>query len=211
VLIRRALEKIRKKIAKDEYLCNIPSVKKSLLAFHATDDCPEVREKVFKAIDSLPFKAEFIVARKIEKVFIDRHDKKPNVFYDDLINKLFQNHLHKGDKIVIYFSTRTNRARQAPFEDAVRVATLAFETKWKVRACSDIKIFPQKPEGEACLQVIDYMNWAIQRAFIKKDMRYFNFMKRKISFLVDVYDFENYPNNIYSRKKPFDIKKISPL
>lgn len=209
--IRKAIEQTRKGIKKDEYLKAIPSVKKSIVAFHATDDCPEVRERVFKTIAGLPFKAQFIVARKIEDVFISRHNKKPNLFYDDLITKLFQNQLHKADKIVIYFSVRANRARQIPLEEAIRTATLAFEEKWKIKVCSDIEIFPQKPEGEPCLQVIDYMNWAVQRVFVKKEIRYLDFVKEKISLIVDVYDFEKHPKNYYNRKNAFDLNKTSPL
>ena len=46
----------------DEYLKGIPSVSKTIEAFHAKDDVPEVREKVYKMIKDMPFKAEFVVA-----------------------------------------------------------------------------------------------------------------------------------------------------
>ncbi len=42
-------------------------------------------------------------------------------------------------------------------------------------------------------------------------MRYFDFIADKVSFLVDLYDMQNYPKNWYSRENPFDIKKVSPL
>ena len=210
-IIRHRLKELKQEIEKDKYLTEIPSVKKSLVAFHATDDCSEIREKVFKAIVDLPFKAEFIVARKIEDVFAKRHKKKPNLFYDDLITKLFQNQLHKSERNIIYFSVRGNRARQIPLEDAIRKAVLTFEKEWKVKINSDINILPQRPEGESCLQVVDYMNWVVQRAFIKEEIRYFNFVKNKISLIVDIYDFDKYPKNYYSRKNVFAVNKISPL
>jgi len=210
-VIRKAINELREEIKKDEYLKDIPSVKKSLIAFHTTDDCPEVREKVYKSILELPFKAEFIVGRKIEKIFIKRHKKKPNLFYDDLVSKLFQNQLHKAEKNIIYFAVRGNRARQEPLEDAIRKAVMTFENKWKIKVDSEIQIFPQRPWGEPCLQVTDYMTWAIQRAFIKKETRYYNFVKDKISLIVDIYDFEKYPNNFYNKRNSFDINKISPL
>ena len=40
---------------KDKYLENIPSITKTLTSFHAKDDCPEAREKVFKIIKSLNY------------------------------------------------------------------------------------------------------------------------------------------------------------
>jgi len=166
---------------------------------------------VFKAIAKLPFKAEFVVARKLEGVFNQRHKRKPNLFYDDLITKLFQNQLHKNETNIIYFSVRGNQARQEPLEEAIRMAILAFEDRWKTKVNTEVKILAQKPIGELCLQVADYMNWIVQRAFVKQEMRYFNFLKDKISLIVDVYDFKKYPSNYYNRRNVFDVKKTNPL
>jgi hypothetical protein len=69
----------------------------------------------------------------------------------------------------------------------------------------------QTPVGEPCLQVIDYMNWAVYRAFVKREVRYYRFVQDKVSLLVDLYDNRKYPKNWYNRQNPFDIKKISPL
>jgi len=43
------------------------------------------------------------------------------------------------------------------------------------------------------------------------DDRYLKFVKSKISLVVDIYDFSNYPANYYNRKNRLDLKKISPL
>ena len=69
----------------------------------------------------------------------------------------------------------------------------------------------QTAKNEPCLSIVDYLLWAVQRAFIRKEMRYYRFVEEKVSLLVDWYDTENYPNNWYSRRNPFDINKISPL
>jgi hypothetical protein len=65
--------------------------------------------------------------------------------------------------------------------------------------------------GEPCLQVIDYMNWAVYRAFVKREMRYYRFVEEKVSLLVDLYDVAHYPNNWYHHRNPFEIEKTSPL
>jgi hypothetical protein len=209
--IRKSLLEARITMSQDQYLRSVPSFKKSLIAFHAKDDCPEVREKVFKVILSQSFKSEFIIARKHENIFMTRHKKSPNVFYDDIVTKLFQNQLHKATENIIYFAVRSNRARQQPLEQALRTAILSFEETWKTKVHTEILVYPQRPEGEPCLQVIDYMNWAVQRAFIRGEMRFLNFVRDKISLIVDLYDFDKYPKNYYNRKNPFDIKIISPL
>jgi hypothetical protein len=51
------------------------------------------------------------------------------------------------------------------------------------------------------------MNWAVQRAYIKKERHCFDFMRDKISFICDTYDFEKYLNNFYSKKNEFNLKK----
>lgn len=210
--LRKSLARLHKEIMADEYLKSIPSIaKKTSKGFHAKDDCPEVREKVFKLITQLDFSAEFIVARKIESLFINKHKRKENIFYDDLITHLFRNKLHLAEKNTVYFATRGSKNRQAPLEDAIQVAINLFEEKWDIKNESDTIVYAQKPSDEPCLQIVDYMNWAVQRAFHKEEERYFEFVKDKVSFLLDIYDFQKYPKNFYNRQNAFSLNKISPV
>lgn len=209
--IRRQLEVLRKDIIQDPYLKGIPSLPKSAETFHAKDDCPEVREKVFKLISTLDFSAEIYVARKIENIFVKRHHHNENEFYDDLISKLFENKLHVAAENKIYFAVRGNRRRQAPLEQAILTAKSQFESKKHTTVTTTISVQAQTPNGEPCLQVTDYVNWAIQRAYLKKEMRFLSVIEEKIKYLVDIYDSDKYPNNFYSKTNKFDINKISPL
>lgn len=209
--IRQKLENLRKEVVSDEYLDGIPSLQKSAVAFHAKDDCAEVREKVYKTIVKLDFTAEIFVARKIQNIFNKRHHKSENEFYDDLTSKLFENKIHLSKHNEIFFAARGSKTRQIPLENAIQKAIQTFEKKWGKKVESSIKISPQSPSGEPCLQVIDYVNWAIQRAFIKKDMRFYKFIGGKIRYLVDIYDTDKYPKNFYNRRNKFDLTKISPL
>lgn len=209
--IRKSLGILKEQIISDNYLKGIPSLDKTKVAFHAKDDCPEVRERVYKKILALDFTAEIFVARKIQNIFNVKHHKNENEFYDDLISKLFENKLHLAKHNEIYFAVRGSKTRQAPLENAIQKAIISFEKKWNKKIESTIKISPQSPSGEPCLQVTDYVNWAVQRAFIKLDMRFFNFIEEKIKYLVDIYDTDKYPQNFYSSKNKFNITKISPL
>lgn len=210
-ILRQKLELLHNEIASDLYLQSIPSIEQSNKYFHAKNDCAEVREKVFKLLTTLDFSAELIVARKKEKIFKNRHHCKSNVFYDDLIVKLFNNKLHLANKSVIYFEVRGSRSRQQPLDDAIQVAINTFEKKWGVKNDSEISVHPMSSVGEPCLQIVDYINWAVQRAYIKGDARYVKFMEDKISLICDVYDSDKYPNIYYGKSNKFDIKKISPL
>lgn len=209
--LRKAIFKLREEIKQDKYLENIPSIEKTLISFHAKDDSPEVREKFYKLISGLDFKAEFVVARKIESVFKSRHKGKENVFYDDIFAKLFERKLHKTKQNIIYYAVRGNKNRQSKITEALQTAILSFENKWKIKVESEVITYPQTPSGEPCLQIIDYMSWAVQRAFEKGEDRYLRFVEEKISFLVDIYDFKKYPKNFYSRSNKFDLTKISKL
>ena len=209
--LRTALAQLKNEIAEDTYLSGVPSITKTLKSFHAKDDVAEVRQKVYSLLKTLDFKAEFIVARKREDVFIKRHKKTESVFYNDLVSKLFENKLHKHEQNIIYYATRANKQRQKPFDDAIRTAINSFEAKCKQEVNSGVVIYPQTPSDEPCLQIIDYMNWAVFRAFTRGEDRFLKFMDTKISYLVDIYDFDKYPKNFYNKQNKFDVNKISPV
>ncbi len=180
-----------------------------LVGFIKTKNPQELRRAILELREEIT--AEFIVARKKEEIFRKRHKGKENIFYDDLVAKLFENKLHQAERNIIYFAARGNKTRQAPLSDAIQTAMLTFERKWETKINSEIEILSQTPSGEPCLQITDYMNWAVQRTFQKGDERYARFVREKISYLVDLYDFDSYPKNFYNRKNLFDINKISPL
>lgn len=209
--IRRALGELHRQIAADKYFKDVPSISKTNVAFHAKDDIPEVRQAVFKSITAMDFKAQFVVARKIERVFRNTFSSSEKKFYNLLVTKLFQNVLHRHAANWIYISKRGTSTRQEPLESAVRAGVSKFEQTWQTEVRTDLKIITQTPVGEPCLQVIDYMNWSIYRAFVKREMRYYGFVEDKVSLLVDLYDTTKYPGNWYNRTNPFDIKKASPL
>ncbi|MCL5428840.1 MAG: hypothetical protein M1347_03425 [Chloroflexi bacterium] len=159
----------------------------------------------------LDFKAQFIVARKIERVFRNTFNTKETAFYDHLISVLFQNPLHRHAENHIYFAKRGSKTRQEPLQLAIQQGIRRFEEKWSKKVESKIQIQAQTPSGEPCLSVIDYMNWAVHRAFTRGEMRYYNVVSDKVSLLVDLYDTGNYPKNWYHKKNPFDINKTTPL
>ncbi len=212
--IRDKLSEIRNHVAADPYLQAVPSLKKSLLAFHAKDDCPEVRMLVFKALVELDFSIQVIVARKIEPMFRTRYQGSQSRFYDDLITRLFQNQLHKASRNVIVFSRRGKKARQHALRSAIEQGVEAFRKKWGTEVHTKVEVYTSRPSEEPMLQVIDYATWAVYRAFDRGEMRYFDFLRDKYALIWDIFDKPRYKGgkNFYDRtKNPFDIKKVSPL
>lgn len=208
--IRTALKELRTSLINDPYLEETPSMKKTAIAFHAKDDCPEVRQALYKLLPELDFTSQIVVARKTKNV-IEKFQGNANRLYDYLITQLFRNVLHKASLNKIYFATRGNRKRQEPLNAAILNAIGLFENQWKTKVNAVHEIYPQSPSGEPCLQVIDYINWAIYRAYTKGEMRYFNAINDKVRLLVDLYDYKDNWGNFYTQRNPFHIKKISPL
>lgn len=50
----------------------------------------------------------------------------------------------------------------------------------------------QNHYSEPLLNIADYFCWSIQRVFEKGDIRYYNFLKDKISLVIDIYDKPKY-------------------
>jgi len=213
--IRQRIGELRNQIAQDAYLKEIPSLKKTLRAFHAKDDCPEVKMMVYKLLRDLDFVAQMRVARKIERMFRNKYGGKENLFYDDLVRRLFKNVLHKSSRNMICFAQRGNKPRQHALKNAIFRSIEDFSQRWKADVNVKVEVSTALPSDEPLLQVIDYANWAVQRAFERSQMRYFNFLREKYELIVDEFDLDKYQareSNFYGRKNnPFDIKKVSPL
>jgi len=210
-LISKEISELKNEIRNDPYLKDIPSIKRSLIHFHAKDDCPEVREKVFKTISEFDFKTFIIVYRKDSDHFKNRFEGNQVMLYSYLVEKLLENRLHLYSDINIYFSKMGNIVREQTMMSAIKSAQSLFSGKWNHDYTNNINIDIQYPSQMAGLQIVDYMLWSVYRLFINREVRYYNYVKDKISLIHDIMDTDNYPENYYTRKNPIDIKKISPI
>jgi hypothetical protein len=209
--MRHAVAALQHQIVQDPYFQEFPSIQKTSIAFHAKDDVPEVRYLFFKLLATLDFSAQLVVARKIERVFRNNFQAKEHLFYDHLVSQLFQNVLHRRQHNCIYFAKRGSRERQEPFYMAILRGVRRFEQKWSTTVRTTIEVQAQTPGGEPCLSVIDYVNWAVYRAYTRGEMRFYKVIEDKVSLLVDLYDAAKHPDNWYNRRNPFDVEKITPL
>ncbi len=209
--VRQAILKLQAEVLGDPLLRGTPSMVKTAKAFHAKDDAPEVRYLFFKLISQFEMRAQFVVARKLERVFRNRFEGSEMRFYDHLVETLFQDMLHRYTHNHIYFAKRGSRQRTTPLAGAIQRSVGRFEEKWETVVDTIYEVYPQTPQGEPCLSVVDYMNWAVYRAYVRQEMRYYDFIGDRVSLLVDLYDNAKYPHNWYNRRNPFNIAKASPL
>lgn len=219
--IRDKLAEVRLQISNDRYFKDIPSIAKTLKAFHAKDDVPEVRKLVYEALDKLEFGVQVIVGRKHVQLFTTKHRGSPDLFYDDLVSNLFSRQLHLSKENTIVFARRGNKTRQHSLRAAVERGAEKFRQRYKTAESTIVHVETNQSQQEPALQAADYVLWAVQRAFEKGEMRHYEYMREKIELVWDIYDFKKLKgikkgrakgSVVYDRKKnPFDIKKASPL
>jgi hypothetical protein len=142
------------------------------------------------------------VSFKDEQLFKEKFQGRTNGYYDDMISRLFQNSLHRYTRNHVTIAARGSRLRQKPLEMAVDQARLRFEERYNVgRAKTDVVVDIQRPKGEPCLTVVDYVGWAIQRCYTSGDMKYYRLIQDKISII----------HELKAGVKPIIYKSRNPL
>lgn len=216
VKFREPLEDVRKRTIAlqneivDNPFFETPSLLKRKAAkggyyMHATDDIPEVRHKVFEFIASLNCSFEAVVGRKDMMRYIEKHKEKEEYFYADMLSHLLKNKLQKSDKLVFHISERGKSTKNNNLELAYKKAVQRIESRGKNQNEENKIVFNVNyPTIEPLLNIADYFCWSIQRVFEKGETRYYNFLKSKISTIIDLYDSTRYTNyqNYYGPKNP---------
>jgi hypothetical protein len=155
-------------------------------AFHAADDPVEVREMFFELLSRINFRAEFVVSQKNERVFRERYEANTDKYYDDLVSRLVRNSLHRYTRNYVCIAHRGSRIRQQPLEDAVNLARRQFQEWTGIDPQTEVSVDVQSPNGEPCLSVVDYVGWALQRAYTTGDMSYYKQIERKMSVICEL-------------------------
>lgn len=215
---RVQVERLCHAIESDEYVNRIPSVAKRIQSggfyFHAKDDPPEVRERLFKWIRQTDCALEMVVGRKIPALFARKHHSKESEFYADLLSHLLKNNLQCGRRLVINLAERGKTTRNHVLELALAKAR---ESLIKKQAAAEILaevVFNvQNPRAEPLLCVPDYLAWTVQRVFERGDTRHYDFVREQISLIVDLYGSGKPKRNLngYSPQRPLTSEnKLGP-
>lgn len=196
----KELNSLRSNLLADSYLSKIPSMqperRKTAIAFHAKDDCAEVRREVFRLL--MENEMRFFAIVRDKQTIVDKvheHNKKrsayryhPNQLYDRCISRLFRDRLHKEAAYTIQFSKRGNKSRTEALRHAIEHARDNLRAKWGIAATAPIEIIPAKPEQAGGLQAVDYFLWALQRLYERGEDRYWEYVVSKVSLVHDVDD-----------------------
>lgn len=226
VKFKEPLEVIRDKvlyfqenIKTDAYYLEVPSIQKRIkkagFYFHATDDPPEVRKTFYELIKNINCSFEAVVGRKFSMLYEKKHNGNESEFYADLLSHLLKNKLGSKKKLVLNIAARGKSTKNKNLQLALNKATKRFRyNKMEKEITANVVFNVQSQTNEPLLNIADYFCWAIQRVFERGEMRYYNFLKDKISLVIDLYDSAKYDNwkNYYSPKNVLTAQnKISPL
>ncbi len=217
--VRENVRMLQKNISENKFL-HVPSVLKKIQSngfyFHATDDIPEIRMIFLDFIRKIDCSFEAVVARKIPSIFLNKHNNKEDEFYADLLSHLIKNKLNADRKIILIIAERGKTTRNQVLDNSLKKAKERYfnNNSNSNRELSDVVVFNiQNQITEPLLNIVDYFCWSIQRVFERGEVRYYDYLKDRISLVVDLYDKDNYEKNknYYRRNNPLTEKnKISP-
>lgn len=201
----------RKKLRKDvlyfqNYVLNnallneIHSVQQKNWFLHACKDHPDIRLKFFEFLQKLDyFKMYVVIARKIPKIFHNKHNSNPSEFYFDILSKLIEQLSIKEHTYYLYLSKRQSTTE----EKLYNAAHSYFDSNCNLKPNFNIVLSREYPE----LSVVDYLLWAVNRYLTKGEKRFFSSLKTKYEVIYDIYG---------ERQKrfdgdAFDLSKINSL
>ncbi len=220
---RERLNELRHDLLADPYLQNIPSmrpgVSKTVRGFHAKDDCPEVRQAVFRLLVKWDIKVQVGVRRKDSLAKEARLARskgilwQANSVYDNMVKTLFKPSLHKADRNVIAFARRGKSAREKALAEAIERAKANFERDTGMPSDRPTRILPSVPSESCGLQAIDYFLWALQRLYERGEDRYFNYLAPHYRLIMDFDDKRSGRTygEWYSDQNPLRRGKIMPV
>lgn len=217
-----ALEKLRQELLVHPLYASIhsvqPAAQKTALAFHAKDDHPDIRSKVFELLLTLDFKFYAVVKdmRSVLRYVQNRnlmnlgYRYHPNELYDLTVRMLFEKRLHKEDHYHITFARRGKSDRTAALMKQLEQTRQGFLVEHGMKHEPTLKLQPAYPKEQPCLQIADYCLWALQRCYELHEARFLNALWSKVSMIhdVDEPEGEKYGTYLTRESAPPDPEKI---
>ena len=201
VLLGQRLDAFRREVLADPYFAGVPSLlpesKKTALAFHAKDDLPEIRKRVFELLRNSEGLRFYALVRDKYSVLAEvrQHQVRdpgyryhPDQLYERMVPRLLRDRLHKADEIEIVFAQRGKKPRTQALRSAIEKARKNFYRKYKISSESTVRVTVGRPQNHAGLQAVDYFLWALQRLYERGEDRYLKYLWHHVRLIVDADD-----------------------
>lgn len=221
--LENEMDDLRAKLITDPYFSGVPSLRpenmKTAVAFHATDDIPEVRKEVFSLLMRRKDLRFFAVIRAKQDLllFIRQRNSMdpgyhydPNEVYDYLVRRLFRDRLHKSDRYQIFFARRGSSDRTSALKSALQAAKERHAEKYNKQAGeAAMEVIPVFSKQKSALQAVDYFLWALQRLYERGEDRYVSLLWPSFRLVVDMDDTHsaNY-GMYYDQRHPLNLDAI---
>jgi hypothetical protein len=219
--LAKELEALRASLLSDRYFRDVPSMqpeaKKTALAFHATDDVPEVRREVFSLLQrqNLWFHAVVRNKHKLLEYVRQRGEREQiyrynaNELYDFLARRLFKPLLHKHDEYNVCFSKRGQAGRTKALWEALETAKRRFDEQYGAVSSSRIQMSSRRSSQCPELQAVDYFLWALQRLYEREDERYVEYCWNKTALVIDIDDTRSHRyGEYYTKTAPLSLAAL---
>jgi len=215
--VREQVIALQNAIAADPYYRDIPSIQNKVGRYgyylHAKDDVPEVRKQAFELIASIKCSFQAVVARKILHIHERKHEGQDALFYADLLGHLLKDKVHKYPRFVLNIAQRGNTTSHVNLARGLELARSRYTRKHAEEPQRNEFVFNvQTPTTEPLLNLADYFCWTVQRVFERGEVRYYDFLREKISTVLDLYDMANYEGfkNYYGPRNPLTKANLLP-
>ncbi|MDG4594672.1 MAG: DUF3800 domain-containing protein [Candidatus Contendobacter sp.] len=227
------LTTLRMEMLNDPYFAGVesfrPERKKTAHAFHAKDDLPEVRYRIFSLLRAEGTALRFHAVVCDKNALLGREEAKraadqtyryqPNVLYDSLVRSLFSKFHRLADRYELCVARRGHKDRNQALTLALEHAERDFEATygfsrggsgaWRIRV-SD-------PGTEVCLQAVDYFLWALQRFYeqrthlqtgepMPREDRYLNLLWPQMAEIHDL-DFGPERGTYFNKQRPLTLEE----
>jgi hypothetical protein len=174
-----ALTDLRAQLVGDPYFRGVESFKpergKTALLFHAKDDLPEVRIKVFDLLRSLGSAIRFRavvcdkdairVREEAKREKMPGYRYKPDDLYDELARALFSRFSRMAECYCLQIAKRGTKDRNAALLTALDHAERDFAVAFGFARGGTWETTVTNPRETVCLQAADYFLWALQRFY----------------------------------------------
>ncbi|HIG94288.1 MAG: hypothetical protein QT05_C0049G0016 [archaeon GW2011_AR13] len=171
--LRRIMKKVRQKIIKKK-MKKYPELKGN----NSTD---KIRAEILKRFVETNSEVFVIILEK-SKVYEYLKNKKDKLY--NYISNLILNEcsLDNNHVCLIVDKSKTNRSLREDFDNYIRSSLVQNNSNCKI----DIRHEDSQKEG--CLQVLDFISWAIFRNYEFKDSNFMNTIKDKIVIKKEVFE-----------------------
>lgn len=199
-VVVRSLEDLRAALQKNPLYATIyslkPEAQKTARVFHAKDDHPEIRSKVFELITTLNFKffavikdmrkvLEYVQSRNLQAAAYHYH---PNELYDLTVRMLFKHRFNQDDHHRVIFARRGHSDRTEALTWQLEHTRQQYLAQHQTPSSTRLEVVPAYPWEQPCVQLADYCVWAVQRCYEKHEPRFLNAIWPKVSLIHDVDD-----------------------